>query len=177
MPKRIYSVDTVPAISFEQSIGMTVKATTSEAMSAIIMVQQKSAKINDAIPSESAIGKNTSTVVRVDATTARKISLEALFAATIGSGSSCLILKMSSSTTMELSTSIPTQIVSAHRVIRFKVISSASITAKAASRDVGMDRAMMSVVLTFLRKRKTTIMASSAPMIADSATERMEDFI
>ena len=64
----------LPCISLLQSMGTTVTATSSEASSAMMIVRQKSPNMMLARPSVSAMGRNTSTVVTVDATIARKTS-------------------------------------------------------------------------------------------------------
>ena len=167
----------MPSISLDENIGTTVRATTRDARRAIIIVKQKSSNITEAIPPLSAIGRNTSTVVRVDAITAINISLEPFIAASFASPHSCLTLKIFSRTTIELSTSIPTTRVRAQRVIRFRVISWNFISANVASRDVGIDTAITRVVFIFPRNRKTTSTASKAPARADDATDEIELFM
>ena len=81
---------------------------------------------------------------------------------------------MFSKTTMELSTSMPTPRVRPAKVIRFSVRPEKYMAPRVMQSEVGMARAMISVLLKFARNRNRTMTASRMPSYSDSATLAMD---
>ncbi len=101
------------------STGITVSATSSDASSATVTVIANGANNWPIMPPTNAIGRNTATVVSVDAVTAPLTSRTAVRTAWRFSSPYARCRLMFSSTTIESSTTRPIAIVSAPSVSRF----------------------------------------------------------
>ena len=97
------------------------------------------------MPSTKTIGKNTATVVSVEATTAPPTSRVPRIAAARASSPSSRHRTIDSSTTIALSTSMPIPRASPPSDITFSETPSSRIGAKVAITESGMDRPMTSV--------------------------------
>ena len=151
---------------------MRVKETKSEAARATTMDSPKSLiKRPKEVLAVKSRGTNTIIVVRVAAKTGRLTSPAPFTAACTGLSPSSRRRWMFSSTTTLLSTSIPTASMSPLNEIIFKETSrpgirpSRNMKVKVQRTEMGMARAMIRVVLTFHRNRKSMITAIIPPMI------------
>ena len=129
------------------------------------------------MPTTNTIGKNTTTVVSVDAIMAFATSLAPVIDASFSSFPSSLCLDMFSSTTIALSTSMPTPSASPPRLIIFIESLPIYIKVNTAIIDIGILTVTMIELLTFLKKSNSTKNASTPPCIAASRTPLMESFI
>ncbi len=102
-------------------MGNRLKATKREATRAKVTVRAIGRNSCDAIPCTNTMGKNTAMVVMVEAAMAPVTSLVPVLAASTIPIPSCRCRKMFSSTTMELSTIIPTPRAKPPRVMIFSV--------------------------------------------------------
>ena len=127
------------------------------------MVRQKSRNIWPAMPPESPRGTNTARVVRVEAMTEDVTSLVPSTQALIRSWPSRAKRLMFSSTTMELSTIMPTPMAMPPRLIMFRVRSNTFISTNTDRIHTGMDTQMVKVGPPRRRNRKTTMAASTTP--------------
>ena len=123
-------------------MGISVNASTSEASRAKVTVSAWSR------------GKNTATVVMVEASTAPPISRVPCRAASASDVRGSLRCRaMFSSTTMALSISMPTANAIPPRLMMFNVMSKTSISTNVASTETGMVAVTISVLRTCFRKR------------------------
>ena len=139
-----------------------------------MIVNEKSRNIMPASPPDRAIGRYTTILVRVDAITARPTSLLPFMAASSAFRPCLFRVNIFSSTTTELSTSIPMASVSEPSVSMFSDMSRTFITQNVARIDVGIEIPITSVDLIFLRKKNITMTASIAPCTAVLATELID---
>jgi len=126
-----------------------------------------------ATPSTKTSGRNTATVVSVDAVTAMLTSFVPRYTASASSSPDRLCRSMASSTTMELSTSMPIPRAIPPSDMMFSVRSVWYIRANVAMIEMGMDRPIISVLRTSLRKRNRMMVASSPPIQALLRTSPM----
>ncbi len=155
-------------------MGLSRSATARDAISEKVTVSARSRKIWPAMPSTNTMGKNTATVVRVEATTALDTSRVPRSAASLIPSPSTRQRKMLSSTTMELSTSMPMPRASPPSDMMLSVMPPMNIGTKVATTEIGMATPMISVVRSSWRKRNSTINASRPPVIAVDCTSRIE---
>ncbi len=143
-----------------------VTATTSEASRLKVTVRAWSRKSCPAMPSTKTMGRNTATVVRVEATTAPPTSAVPLMAAAYRDCPICFLRKIDSSTTIELSTSMPMPRVNPPSDMMFSEMSSLYMATKVATTEMGMLVAMIRVLRRSRRNSSSTTMASSPPISA-----------
>ena len=106
------------------------------------------------------MGRNTTTLVKVEADKAKAICLLPITDASYGEYPSCWLKRyMFSKATIELSTSIPTANVKADRVIRLSDISAKFIRANVANIDVGIEIAIIRVEFIYFKNKNITIIA------------------
>ncbi len=155
------------------AIGVKVRATTSETSSEKVTVRAWSRKIWPATPTTTnTIGRKTATVVRVEAETAPPTSLAppsasaAAFSPRPSAAARSRRRWMASSTTIELSTSMPTPSASPPSDITFRVTLREYIRMKVAMIEIGIDTPMIRVLRRSRRKTKSTRMASTPPIRA-----------
>ena len=115
------------------------------------------------IPSVNTMGRNTQTVVRVDAAMAPATSLAPSMAASFTEYPSLRRRYIFSITTMELSTSIPIPSARPEREIIFRVTPLKYMQTTAVTRLTGMENATTMVGLTSFRKISRIRMASTPP--------------
>ena len=137
--------------------------TKSEATSAIVMVSANGRNSSPVMSLTRAIGRNTATVVAVDAVTAVATSLTAARIAVLFSSPSDRCRLMFSMTTIESSTTRPIAIVSAPRVSTFIVYPVASIPMKVTSTETGIEIAVTIVERTDSRNSRMTSTAAARP--------------
>ena len=146
------------------STGTTVKPTTSEQAWQKITTSASdlnSAPLTDCMNTS---GMNTTQVVSVDASIAPATSDAPTAAASSGvQPVSSRLRTMFSSTTMALSTIIPTPSASPPKVIWFRVRPPKYSSAKQAMIEIGMDTPMMAVLVRLRRNRYRISSASSDP--------------
>ncbi len=146
------------------SIGVRLKATTSEMRIAAVMVAPKDDKKRPMIPPMNTTGRKTAQSDRVVASTARPMSL---LAASVASRLPIFRSSMKRTTfsrmTIASSITIPTASVNASKVIMLSVRPKAPSTPKVAMIETGMAKAAMKVVRKLRRKSSTTSTAQSAP--------------
>ena len=107
------------------------------------------------------MGKKTTTVVRVEAVMEREISAAPpIQASRPRLLPSALWVKMFSSTTMELSTIMPTPMAMPPRLIMLSVMSSICMSKKTEMMHTGMETAMTRVAPPSRRKKSSTMAAS-----------------
>ncbi|MBK7703729.1 MAG: hypothetical protein IPI34_13020 [bacterium] len=148
------------------AMGVKVSATTSEISSEKVTVSAWSRKIWPATPTTTkTMGTNTATVVRVEATTAPLTSAAPRAAAAAGAspGSSSRLRWMASSTTIELSTSMPTPSASPPSDITLSDTPRPYIRMKVATIEMGIATPMISVLRSSRRKTYSTSTASRPP--------------
>ena len=148
------------------NIGTNRSATTKEANSENTTAKAKSPKIWPATPSTNTMGKNTATVVKVEAVTACATSRVPDTAANRRSEPCSRWTWMFSRTTIALSTSIPTPRARPPSDIKLRETPPRYIGAKAHTTLTGMAVAMIAVARKSARKRKSTEIASSPPQTA-----------
>ena len=158
-------------------MGMKYSATPNEASSENTTVSAISPKICPATPSTKTMGKNTVIVVSVEANTAVPTSRVPRMVAWIRSSPSSRQRKMLSSTTIELSTSIPTPRASPPSDMILSDTSNMYIGAKVAMIDTGIVRPTISVWTTLRKNTKSTSTAIVPPMIALIWTSLIEFLI
>ncbi len=123
-----------------------------------------------ASPETKTRGTNTTMFVRVEAVTAVVTSPAPRIAASRGAMPESCFLKITSRTTMELSTNIPTPRVRPARDMMFMSIRAKSIREKVAITDTGMAREMMRMERKFLRNSTRTRTARRPPCHAASVS-------
>ena len=122
-----------------------VKLTISENSVANTTVIPNSRKNWPMMPLMKAIGVNTTTLVRVEASTATPTSAVPLAAASRGSTPSCTRREIFSNTTIELVTSVPIEMPRAISDITFRVKPLDSISRNEAITETGMAKAAIRV--------------------------------
>src|SRR5690606_4384747 len=146
------------------SNGTIVSATTSEASSAIATVTENGRNNSPVAPLTNATGRNTATVVSVDAVTAPATSLtESTTWSLVSRRTPKLCRLMFSITTLESSTTRPTATVSAARVNRLSEYSPIHNPIMAISSDSGIEIAVIRVDRTESRKSRITMIAKTNP--------------
>ena len=110
------------------------------------------------------MGRNTHTVVSVEANMAPATSFAPLMAASLASIPRFLSRYMFSITTIELSTSIPTPSARPESEMMFRVTPEKYMQTTAATRLTGIDIAMINVGLISRKKKMSTMIASNPPM-------------
>ncbi len=122
------------------------------------------------MPSTKTMGAKTATVVRVEAVIAPATSPTPRIAAFTGLSPSSRQREMDSSTTMALSTNMPTPRARPPRDMMFKDTSSRNMGAKVVATEIGIARAMTRVGTTLRRKTQITSTDNRAPSSAESRT-------
>ncbi len=157
------------------SMGTSVSATASEAMTANEIVTSSSRNTSVASP----------VISRNGATAARLVRVPAVIADITSSAPSCAAMsadwpsfsrwrEMFSSITMALSSNSPTPSASPPRLITFSVRPAAPIIAKVAMTASGIERPMTKLLRRLPRKASTTSIASVPPRIAAADTDLTE---
>ena len=144
--------------SFEDIIGTTVTDTNREAARAKQIVKAKGIRSWDVIPLTKTKGKYTATVVKVEAITAPTTSWVPSTAAWYLLLPMLRWRKIFSSTTVELSTTIPTDSANAANVTMFSVCPPKYSITKVDISESGMATPMIMVLRKFPRKIKITSM-------------------
>ena len=124
-------------------------------------------------PPTNASGRNTATVVMVDAVTAVATSLTPSRMATMRSSPSDKCLLMFSTTTIESSTTRPIEMVTAPIVRMLSEKSLAHIPMNVSNNDVGIDTAVTRVDRTDMRKIRMMMMAKAKPRRPSTASDSM----
>lgn len=140
-------------LNFKKSSGTKVSAEISEAVSAKTMVKPTSLKSCPDMPCMSAMGRKTTTVVRVEAVTALATIPAPSSAASLKVRCSSRFLKQLSSTTIALSTIMPTPMVSPPRESMLKVMPEKDMMIRVTSTEVGIEVPTISDALMSPRKR------------------------
>ncbi len=136
----------------------------------MVTVSAWSLKSWPATPSTNTSGTKTATVVSVEAKTAAPTSCVPSTAARNSPRPSCRFRKIDSSTTIELSTSMPMPSVRPPRDMTFSEMPSRYISRKVATMEIGIETPMMSVLRQSRRKANSTSTASRPPSSAESRT-------
>ena len=144
-------------------VGMTKTETIKDSVTAQLIASAIS--LNNCAISESKNnkGRNTATVVIVEAAIAPHTSRVPSMDAAMGDFPRCKCEKIFSRTTIELSTSIPTAKLIPARDTTLILRPSMNIPRKVPIADIGMAHAMIRVGLIFLRKSIRTIIANKPP--------------
>ena len=132
---------------------MKKSATSREASSEKTTVSAISPNTCPAMPSTNTMGKNTAIVVRVEAKTAPPTSETPRMVAALRSSPSSWQRKMLSSTTIELSTSMPIPSASPPREMMLSETSLKYMGANVATTETGIVMLIMNVFPSFLRNR------------------------
>ncbi|CAB4589387.1 unannotated protein [freshwater metagenome] len=150
-----------------------VSDTNSDASSAIVTVTANGWNSSPDKPPTKASGRNTATVVMVDAVTAVATSLTPSRMATMRSSPRDRCLLMFSTTTIESSTTRPIEIVTAPivRMLSEKLL--AHIPMNVSNNDVGIDTAVTSVDRIDNRKTRITMIAKTNPRSPSIASDSM----
>ena len=156
---------------------MSVSATKRLATSAKITVKASCLKSWPATPTTNIMGKNTTTVVRVDAVMALETSVAPATAASFSLVPSSLCREIFSRTTMALSTSIPTPRARPPRLIMFIESFPMYMKVKTAIIEMGMLKVTIVELFTFRRKNRSTKNAKMPPWKAAFLTPFIESFI
>jgi len=147
------------------SMGMTDTDTNSDRLTAQVTAMAMSLKSCPASSWMKTTGRNTATVVRVEASTAPQTSLVPSYAARTGPLPSCFRCRsMFSRTTMALSTSMPTAKEMPARETTFRLRPKSFMKMKVPMMEMGMDTATMTVDEKLRRKSSSTMTASAPPM-------------
>ena len=155
------------------SIGVSVNETASENNSEPVTTSAWSENSCPAMPCTNTIGKNTATVVSVEAVTAATTSCAPTTVDCInGRPCSCLRV-MFSSTTIASSTSRPMASAMPPSDMMFSDTSEPYMTLNVAITDTGMASETTNVIQKLCRNRYSTKMASRPPRIAASMTSLM----
>ena len=144
------------------------------AISAKTTVRARSEKTCPATPSTNTMGKNTATVVSVEAITAVPTSEVPRATARFSVSPSSLQRAIDSTTTIPESTSIPIPRARPPRLIMFSVRPVRFIGANTAATETGIATEITAVVLKSLRNRYRTRIASSPPSTAVLMTSSTE---
>ena len=134
------------------SMGTSVSDTTREARREKVTVRAMSLKSCPAIPSTKTMGKNTATVVNVEAVTAPATSVVPFMAESKAFTPFSRYRWMASRTTMELSTSMPIPRASPPSEMMFREILAENIRKNVMITETGMAVPMIRVLLAFFRK-------------------------
>ena len=124
-------------------IGIRVKAINEETVSEKEIVSAKSLNKNPAIPGTNRMGKNTTSVVKVETTTGTATSLAPKIEAVFRSEPSSRNRNMFSNTTTASSTTIPTARVKPDKEMILRLKSAKSITMNVVMMETGIDIAIM----------------------------------
>ena len=149
----------------------------SEAICEKTTAKARSPNICPATPSTNTIGKNTATVVSVEATTGIATSLVPRTIDRNGSSPSSRHRNTLSKTTMALSTRLPTPSASPPSEMMLSVIPERCIGANVARIEIGIVRPMIRVCGRLRRNRYSTITAIRPPCTALSRTSSIEFLI
>jgi len=150
--------------SLDASMGTKVNATVREQINAKMITYASSLKRMPETPRTKINGRKITSVVIVLAMIADPTSRAPSTAASSGASPFSLRRrKIFSSTTMELSTIMPTPRASPPRVIRLSVNPPKKINAKVATIEIGIDREITSVLRMLRRKNSKTTIASPPP--------------
>ena len=144
--------------------------TRSDAASAIVTVKANGRNSSPTMPSTNAIGRNTATVVTVDAVIAPATSRTANTIVPRRSAPSTRCRLMFSMTTIESSTTRPIEIVSAPSVSMLSVYSAKFRPTKVRSTEVGIEIAVTRVARTDIRKTRITSTANTSPSRPSTAS-------
>ena len=155
-------------------MGIRVIATISDINIANVMVSAWSRNNCPATPCTNTSGKNTATVVRVDAITAIETSRAPLTAACRIVAPASRMRAMFSSTTIESSTTIPVASASPPSDMTLRLTPAWPMKKNVVIRDIGSDRKMMNVLRTSLRKKKMIRIARTPPINASLRTSWRE---
>ena len=155
-------------------MGISVSDTASEAMRENDTVTAMSRNSCEAMPSRKTTGTNTAMVVSVEAMTARPTSEAPSLDASTADRPASRRLKMASSTTMALSTSMPTPRARPPSDMMFSDVPVWYIMKNVATTEMGMEAPMIMVLRRSLRKNSSTRMAKKPPMPALFSTSLME---
>jgi len=151
-------------------MGIRVSDTSRLALSEKVTVSAWSAKSCRATPSTNTMGRNTQMVVSVEAVTAMPTSEAPFMAASKTPRPSSRNRWMDSSTTMELSTSMPMPRARPPRLMMFSDRSNMYMKKKVITTDSGMDSEMIEVLLKSRRNRNRTPTARMPPRRPVSST-------
>ena len=154
----------------EDSIGISVSETMSDIRMAMAMVSAWSLNSCPATPSTNTSGRNTATVVSVDATTAMLTSCVPAMAACSTPSPRSRAFAMLSSTTIESSTTRPVARARPPSDITFRLSPNWSMKKNVAMSEIGSDSAMTNVLQPSRRKKKMIRMASRPPSMASNST-------
>ena len=144
-------------------IGVSSRATSSDARIASTAVQPNCLKNLPGMPAMKAVGRNTATSAKVVATTARPISSAASIAAWYGLLPMCKWRSMFSISTIASSTRMPTTSAIDKSVTVFSVKPNRWMPRNAGITDSGRAAALISVARQSRRNAHTTITASRPP--------------
>ena len=161
-------IGALPAI--EDNIGISVSDTTREIISAIETVSAWSLNNWPATPCTNTSGKNTATVVSVDATTAMLTSRVPVMAACSTPSPRSRALAMLSSTTMESSTTMPVASARPARDMTLRLSPNRSMKKKVAMMDTGKESPITNVLQPSRRKKKMIRIDSTPPISASNLT-------
>ncbi len=153
-------------------MGTRVRAETREQIREKLTTRASCLYITPEMPRMKIRGRKTTMVVRVLAMTAAVTSPAPSTAASAAGRPSCRRRKLFSSTTMELSTIMPTPMARPPRLMMFRVKPLAYISTKVAMMEKGMEMEMIRVLGTLRRKNSSTPIAISAPYSAEVPTFR-----
>ena len=157
----------------EQSIGTKVRAAVVDTIMMIETIQPSWANMMPAMPLIIVSGRNTQSIVSVEAMTEMPTSPVPCTAASLGFSPRAMCVETFSSTTMASSTTMPMAMASADIEMMFRVLPVAYRYISEASRASGMDRTMMKVDFQFPRKRKTTSITTRKVMMMVSMRVRI----
>ena len=151
------------ASHFDAAAGMTVSATSIDAMTAMAMVSARSAKSWPASSSRNTMGRKMATVVAVDASRAPHTCSGPMSAASSAAMPRSRSRTMFSSTTMAASRVIPTANARPASEMMLTVRPAKSRPRNAANNEIGIATATSSVARNRRRNSHSTTMASATP--------------
>jgi hypothetical protein len=146
------------------AVGMTASDTTRLSVTAATIASAMSRNSCPASSSTSRIGRNTTTVVSVAARTAPNTSRAPSSAACSGDLPSSRCRNTFSSTTIALSTTIPTAKAMPARLMTFTLRPMATMNTTAPITEIGIDSAMIPALRNDRRKRSNTSTAREPPI-------------
>ena len=144
----------------EHSIGTRVSAAVVETIMMMLTIQPSCLNMMPAMPVIMVRGRNTQSMVKVDAITEMATSEVAWTAASLGFSPRSKCVETFSSTTIASSTTIPMAIDNADIEMMFSVLPVAKRYTSEASSAIGMDSTMMNVALHRPRNTNTTSMTT-----------------
>ena len=157
----------------EQSIGTRVRAAVVEMIMMMVTMNPSCLNMIPAIPDTMVRGRNTQSIVRVEAITDMATSDVPWTAASFGFSPLSRWVDMFSSTTIASSTTMPIAMESADMDMMFRVLPVAKRYTSEPRSAIGMERTMMKVALHLPRNRKTTSITTRRVMIMVSFRELM----